>query len=220
MIPNRYEPLGLHRNPFGCLSPADAAAAAVVEIDPLIANLTGRHAIQIIGRCGRGKTTHLRAIQHSLPNCVYAYIPRWKRRVPIPDGDVVILDEVQRMPLRSRQTVFAAGRPLIIATHWSVAAALKWHGYRVTTIRLNQDRGEVPIGEIIRRRWALAAIDVEKLPLFKIDQISIQYLKRRHGGNVRAMIHYLYDRVEMHLCSAAASISEPSDGKMRIVGPT
>lgn len=229
MIPNRYQPLGLYRNPFGALSPSAAAAAAVVQVGDIvgdiIASLERRNhgdsnqpiAVEVIGRCGRGKTTHLRAIEHAIAGGIYTYIPRWQRHVPIPDAEVMILDEVQRMPRRARRSAFSSGRPLVIGSHWSVARKLKRYGYQVTTFRLGKSSGDIPIEEIIYRRWMLAAIDVDQPISIELDSPSMRFLLRQHGTHVRGMIDYLYERVETHLTSFGSSPLEDPNVKMQIV---
>ena len=201
---NRYAALGWCRNPFGSLTPDEAAAAAVVDISGLQSQLARpRHAVQIIARRGRGKTTHLQAFEHHVRHtadldAVYVYFPQrfagLNRRPVVPKAGVVILDEAQRMPRDIARRIIATGVPLLLGTHRSLRRRLHHGGYNVRTIRLGGTSDPAVTAEIVRRRLRLATPDAATIGLTD-DEAAI--LHRRYAGHHRAMIQYLYDRVEM-----------------------
>ncbi len=64
-VSSPFARLQLFRNPFGELTVAERAELAVIDTERYLQWLTHspRAALQVIGPCGHGKSTHLRALQ-------------------------------------------------------------------------------------------------------------------------------------------------------------
>jgi hypothetical protein len=92
--------LNLRYNPFGSLEPRMWAAAAVwVPSLAPINTLLPNHALMFVGRQGRGKTTHMRAIWGAYPDASFLYVGEGEGwRVRVRAGPQVFVDEVQRLP--------------------------------------------------------------------------------------------------------------------------
>ena len=197
---NRYAPLGLARNPFGSLTPDETAAVAVVDTADILNMLgTPGRAVQIIAPRGRGKTTHLRAIEREHPDAAYVYFPQrfrgLNRHPAVPAADLLILDEAQRIPRCIERKIFATETPLLLGTHWSVAKRLRRFGYEVQTRRLCDHEDSSVTERLVDNRLRLAALgDAEPAIIWTTG--DAQRLHQRFAGRHRAMIHYLYQRVE------------------------
>ena len=68
--------LNLRRNPFGELSLEERGRIAVADLDPLAELLAGPpFVLQVIGDCGRGKTSLLVGLRSRFPAAPYVYFP-------------------------------------------------------------------------------------------------------------------------------------------------
>src|SRR5262249_43157873 len=93
-----YRRWNLRRNPFGELTREERAELALVDVEQHLAELRqGRTALQFLGPCGHGKTTHLLALQRELDEAVYIYLPEDGPQPPIPAIRPLLLDEAQRL---------------------------------------------------------------------------------------------------------------------------
>jgi hypothetical protein len=185
--------LNLRRNPFGTLTPEEQARLAVVpSLDAVIARLggSGRFAIQFTGDKGRGKSTHLRVLQHALPHAAYCFFPEQGPAPIIPATGVLLLDELQRMPLRARTRLFRSGRVLGISSHEDHTAELDAAGYVVEHWRLGGPDVATLLILIAQRiegfRRAPGAVP-------RVTTAAIERLHARHQGDVRALLDELYD---------------------------
>ena len=77
----------LRRNPFGELTRQERIELAVVDVGSIIDRVkTPRSAVQLIGDCGRGKTTRMLACGHRLAEAAYVYLPEDQPCPAIPEG--------------------------------------------------------------------------------------------------------------------------------------
>ena len=186
--------LNLSRNPFGELTREERVAAAVVDVEELRSWVDDRHALQFIGDCGHGKTTHLLALLSMFSEAKYVYLPEDTRCPTIPDGSPLFIDEAQRLPLWRRFLVFRRNVPLVIGTHRDLSRPLRRAGYRVRTIDVAHGLTTTRLTSILNRRIELARIGPAIVP--RIDDVVSGKLLARFGPNVRAMEHFLYERVQ------------------------
>lgn len=113
MMQSPYATYNLRRNPFGELTRDERAELAVVDgLDEWIQALNDeRTAIQFVGDCGFGKTTHLLAIEKRLPEAAYIYYPETGPRPPLPCQRPVLVDEADRMGWRQHMRLLRRGWP-------------------------------------------------------------------------------------------------------------
>lgn len=199
--------LNLRYNPFGELTGQQRAAAAVVEIDELVDWLRGpegdsesktrpptRRALQFMGDCGRGKTTHLLTLQTQFPGAAYVYLAADQPTPAIPVGDPLLIDEAQRLPWYVRRRVFRRGVPLILGTHLDLATPLGRAGYMVRTIEVSEHLDARRLVAILNRRIEMARLRPGELPL--VSQQDAERLIGKFGNNIRAIESYLYDQLQ------------------------
>ena len=159
-----FRALKLRRNPFGELTPDEWSAAAVVDMAPLVAWLDrpGR-CLQLIGPCGRGKTTHLQALRTALPGAVF----RRAGRDPIGPGSPLLLDEADAVGPFTRWRHHRHATTLAIATHRDLSRELGFFGWEVKTVEVRVTDPAV-LAQIAARRIALVgdapAPDLSHLP--------------------------------------------------------
>lgn len=211
--------LNLRRNPFGELDRAERLQAAVVDTEPWVAFVaTPRRALQFLGPCGHGKSSHLYAMIRDcgLDLSAYIYLPPrrsipdlWSRRMlPFIDStqaagwgcaqrllehkNVLVLDEAQRLPLGLRKRVFRSHDPVLLGTHADLSPALRRAGFEVMTVDVSRQCDPQRIADVLNRRIALSRLDAAvDFPHCSLDEA--QRLHARYGSDLRAIESRLYD---------------------------
>lgn len=189
--------LNLRCNPFGELSPSQRVEAAVVQVACWLPWLDApRRAVQFVGPCGRGKTTHLLALQARLPQGAYVYLPEVGGCPPIPQGRPLLVDEAQRLPWRVRRRLLATGTPLVLGTHVDLIGPLRRSGYRVHTVQVAAGLDPQRLTEILNRRIAAARLAAGPVP--EVAVADAQRLIARWGDDIRSIEGFLYERIQQH----------------------
>ncbi len=190
-----WAPSNLRRNPFGELSAAERAELAVVDVDPIIEHVSKpKHAIQLIGDCGRGKTTRMLALQDRLPRSSYVYLAEDEPCPAIPMGDPVLIDEAQRLPRAVRRSVWRSELPLILATHRDLQHELQKFGYRVWTVQIGVGNTPRLICQLLNRRIEASRLHAGPVPLLSLK--TAELLASRFGTDIRAIEHHLYEQLQ------------------------
>ncbi|TNE87153.1 MAG: hypothetical protein EP330_19485 [Deltaproteobacteria bacterium] len=187
-----YAHLNLRMNPFGELEPRHRAQLAVVRLDTVLAHLDApRAAVQFVGACGRGKSTHLHALRAALPGAHYARL--WTDQ-PDPAGlsGTVLLDEADAVGMIRRARLFRAAERLAIGVHRSFATELRLHGFRVHTVHVSA-ADPARLATLLRRRIEFARLAEGPIPT--LPDHTVHALRARFGDDVRAMEDALYDAV-------------------------
>jgi hypothetical protein len=184
--------LNLRCNPFGELTPAQRARMAIVESDSYLSFLKQkRAALVFVGHRGRGKTTHLLALQSHFPKAPYVYLPEDGPRPKVPFKEpVLFLDESQRLSWWSRARLFSGPGTLIIGTHCDEEKALRRARRPVQVIPitgLNRAR----LRSIVDRRINWSRRSRNPVPSFSEADLNI--LIEHFGDNLRAIEFYLYE---------------------------
>ena len=218
----RWQGANLFRNPFGELPRSERAELAVVDVEPILHFLRAEsltkepsraptcesfRAYQLIGECGRGKTSRLLKIQEVCANSSYVYLAEDRPCPAIALGDPVLIDEAQRLPRRVRKQIFRSGVPLVLATHHDLAAPLKRAGYQVVTQRIGLSLSPDTLAQILNRRIVASRRD----PKHAVPQIDLNTAARlidRFGTDVRSIENYLYEIVQSQVYQ---------DGQMRFI---
>ena len=185
----------LRRNPFGELSRTERAELAVFDSSEIVKwiQCNGR-AVQLMGDCGRGKTTRMLALQKQMPDASYTYLAEDEPCGPIPVGRPVMIDEAQRLSRRGRRQIFTSGLPLVLATHRDLSGPLRRAGYRVTTHPIGERSDADHIRRIMNRRIEASRLAAGAVPTLTMEQA--ERLVANFGSDIRAMEGYLYDMVQ------------------------
>ncbi len=183
--------LNLRRNPFGELQFAERAALAVVEVDRFVDRLKRPgYAVQFLGQKGRGKTTHLLAIMRHFPRAVYVHIGE-NQRPPIPPGQPLLIDEIQRLPRRRRRRIFRRGVSLAMGTHQDVSRELIRAGFEVDSVEPAAMLNPRRLHEMLSRRIESSRRGPGPLPQVRLQ--TAQDMLHRFGDDLRAIESHLYD---------------------------
>jgi hypothetical protein len=187
-----YARYNLRRNPFGELTREERAELAVVEVERWVDLLGDQgRAVQFMGQAGDGKTTHLLALQRSLPGAVYAYLPEDGPHPPIPLRRPLLIDEAQRLSRGQRGRIFVFGGPLVLGTHADLSRELRQAGLAVVTYNVGADRSPRQLARILNAR--IEASRLSDSPVPRIDAAHAARLLANVRHSIRDIEQLLYD---------------------------
>ena len=195
-----YRRLNLTRNPFGELTARDRAELAIVEVSRWLPQLRKTNsALQFIGPCGHGKTTHLLSLSRALPGSQYIYLPENGPHPGIPRVRPLLLDEAQRLTWWGRRRLFfshgnSEPGPLVLGTHEDLSAQLKRGGFRVSTYFVESEHSPLRLQNILNRRIESARRSDGSLPTIELSLAA--EMCERFGADIRAIENYLYQRFQ------------------------
>jgi hypothetical protein len=186
-----YEHLNLRRNPFGELTIDERRTVVDAGVQPYVKLLKiPRSAVQFIGGCGRGKTSHLLAILNQFPDAPYILV-REGERPAIPDARFLIIDEFQRISPPKRCALLRKSVALAIGSHVDYSDEMRRAGLRIATVDLNGLPDAERLHLIFQKRIERARRSSGPLPV--ITAAMAGKLIDRFGSNIRAMECALYD---------------------------
>lgn len=185
----------LRRNPFGELTYQERAVLAVVDTDGLAERVSQPYsAVQLIGGCGRGKTTRLLALRNRITDSIYVYLPADRPCPAIAEGSVLLIDEAQRLPRAAHRSVFSTGLPTVLATHRKMGGVLRRFGYDVHTERIGEGNTAELLHRLLNRRIAASRLEDGPVPVLSMD--AADRLVKRFGSDIRGIEAYLYEQVQ------------------------
>jgi len=195
MMRSPFAPLNLAFNPFGSRSREEQGELAVVDSWSFAERLqeaTARVALQFMGDQGYGKTTHLLAIRRHCPGPYYHFADGEPVRMPsFHPGDVVFLDEFQRLGRWQRRTIYRRAARLVVATHRDFANEMKMAGFQVDSLEVRDTMTVDRLWQALNRKIDAARRGPGRLP--RLRHSTATCLWNRHRGNPRAIEAELYD---------------------------
>jgi hypothetical protein len=191
----------LRRNPFGELTPAERVSVAVVDVSEIVAQVQhSQQAVQLIGDCGRGKTTRMLVLRETLADSAYVYLFENEPCPAIPSGRPLLIDEAQRLPRHVRRQVFASGLPLVLATHRDLRRPLVRSGYRVSTQEIGKTNDAALVHALANKRIEASRLTAHgAVPRLSMD--DAHRLVNQFGSDIRAIESYLYEVVQTQVFS-------------------
>lgn len=219
----RFPALNLWRNPFGELTTQQRAELARCDLTAELAWLRNsppgeRRMVEFLGPCGHGKTTHLLALGKAFPLARYIYVPPHCFRFQLPAPQQLapqqsapqqfLVDEADRLPWRSRRQLMNRTDVLAIGVHRSLKAGFARRGVAVLTREISNLSDPAALCQIFQRRIDASRVDPQVSSL-TITAADAKKLIQRYGDDIRAMEHYLYERVQL--------LGGNTNGEMRLV---
>jgi hypothetical protein len=197
-VSRAFAKLNLRCNPFGELPPEDLAAVATVDLRPILDALADGLSVQLRARCGRGKSTHLRALQAHDPTFVYRRV--WSREFTgqrpiapdVPDGTrVLLLDEADHLPSYKRVWLLRRVPQVVLATHVDLSPSLRLAGHRSRIVDVARPADVSWLDQALNRR--IAFFRREPGPVPRLDAATLADLSARFGDDLRSMERHLYE---------------------------
>jgi hypothetical protein len=166
---------------------------AVVEVDQFVERLADPpFALQIVGDCGRGKTTHLLALRARFPGAPYVHVFEGEK-AELPEAEALFIDDVEHLPARTRKRLFRRRASLVMTTHSDLAGELRKARIPFETLQM-AGVGEERLLQIIERRIEAARRGSGPVPV--VGPEGARRLIERFGDDLRAMEFHLYERFQ------------------------
>lgn len=202
----------LRWNPFGEPPAEDLPALVVADVDELLEWLERpRHAVQLIGHAGRGKSSHLHALRGRLSQLPFVYLAEGENRMPEFEGRQLLLDEAQRLPRRRRRRLFGRLDWLALSTHEDLTRDLEAMGWTVWTIEVG-GLGRHKLENVLERRLEWARRGPGPLPRF--SRGALETLLARHGDDLRSMLDDLYETTQSTVAGTVPADQEKRHGQV------
>lgn len=189
-----------------------------------------RRAVQFYGDCGYGKTTHLLALEAAVTDSVFVYFPQFgpkpnlpqarlhskkdnrafrllKRIEPlreqVPQDQLLIVDEAQRMGWTRRRQMLGWPGALAIGTHQDLSRQLKRAGFEVLPINVEDRKQPTELAQILNRRIEASRLTDAAVEPPWIEIAEAARLIEVFDSNLRAIEQALFTKFQKLVSEAA-----------------
>ncbi|MBQ4803292.1 hypothetical protein J8L88_10570 [Aquimarina sp. MMG015] len=183
-------------NPFGGID--DEELLDIIDpkhsFEELIKILNQDHPIiiQFLGKKGRGKTTHLRALHQLISNSEIHFLDRNSyKKITNPDNRNLLIDSVHHIPLRKRLQLWkSSNTSYVVTTHIPRNIEFLFCKRKYKTIHF-KGLSLIKLESILKKRIAqYSSIEQNKVI---IDTTALKMLLKHYGDNIRGLLNFLYD---------------------------
>lgn len=153
--------------------------------------------IELVGKKGRGKTTHLQWIANHLPQYpIYLLNTQTNIEVLMNDAsDVIFVDSIHHLPILKRNVLLRRKKNIVFTTHWTRKVECLFAGVKLYSIKMKGIESDT-LKAIINKRLSLASQNsLRKDELFKDEDVKALIVK--HKDDYRAIMHQLYDKFQL-----------------------
>ncbi len=184
--------LNLRWNPFRDLTRDEWIDLADADCAGILNHLSGHDArpvVQLLGKKGAGKTSHLLAILRHRPEAAYVHIPEGQRR-EIPEARLILIDEAQRLTRRQKRHLFRSDTPLVLGTHTDFSARLTRCGRSVLSVHVHRQMTVERLHRLINARIAWSRRGPGTVP--SVSSETTRALWTQWQPDVRRIMRELY----------------------------
>ena len=153
-------------------------------------------AIELVGKQGRGKTTHLLYLQKQVPQYpIYLLNANYNAsQIFQEESEIVFVDSIHHLNIFDRLKLFKSKKVVIYTTHWSRKMECWLIGKKHHSIKFKGINIE-SLGAILNKRLQLAA--TKKLEINdKFTDQELNLLIKQFGDNYRGIINHLYEKYQ------------------------
>lgn len=189
----------LNFNPFGGVNEEELQAVLVphVGMESILEQIASpqNQVIELVGRKGRGKTSHLRLARQYFPHYPYIGLHRGAKYQEVQklEGDVILVDSIHHLKLNQRIHLYKNRKLVVLTTHWPRTIEYWLAKKRYTRYRFRGIQKET-LKATIRQRIQLA--QKNKREIVEINEDVLDQLIHRFGDNYRGILNYLYQQVQ------------------------
>lgn len=192
--------LSFRFNPFGGISPDELKNIIVPKshfekIKTLIAG-SSPTIIELVGKKGRGKTTHLTFLQQYFPEYPILHLSLHNNTFPNEylENKIVFIDSIHHLSFLKRIEIFKKLDKVILTTHITRFLEYKYARRAYQSFYFKGLEKEVLKTVIENRiRLALTNSDVEKI---HINESFLSQLMYKFGDDFRGILNHLYENFE------------------------
>lgn len=184
-------------NPFQGLTPYEIQQAIQPRSETSVIIDKIKHnqsiIIQLCGKKGRGKTTHLTYLHQLFPHYPFYRLDA-NFNFKIPNIKVLFVDSIHHLTFRQRWQLYQNIPTLILSTHHD-----RWYEFKLAnrTYQTMYFRGLqlTDLIAILNQRIELA-VDKKEKDFVKIKPLLTAQLLKKYGDDLRGIINHLYDQFE------------------------
>jgi len=187
-------------NPFGGISDEELLEVIIpkYDLEKSIELLSRPEPIilQFVGKKGRGKTTHLRALYQLISNSkIYFLDHKGYRKITNPNNLNIFIDSVHHIPWRKRLQLWRqSNTSYVITTHSyrNIEFFLCNRTYKTIHFR---GLSLTKLESIIKKRISQYST-IEQNQII-INTNTLKILSTQYGDNIRGLLNFLYDRFKI-----------------------
>ncbi len=192
--------LNFRFNPFGGITPNELRNIIVPKshfekIKSLISD-SSPTIIELVGKKGRGKTTHLTYLQQYFPEHPILHLTLHNNTFPKEyfEHKIVFVDSMHHLSFRKRIEIFKKIDKVILTTHITRFLEYKYARRAYQSFYFKGLEKEVLVTVIENRiRLALLTPNVEKI---HINESFLYQLMHKFGDDFRGILNHLYENFE------------------------
>lgn len=192
--------LQFHYNPFSGVTDDDISNILIPkqEVVDLIDQFQphSQLIIELVGKKGRGKTTHLRYLHQQLSSKYPLFLLNsnslFENIIEHP-SQIVLVDSIHYLSIFQRQKLYKNKRLVIFTTHHTKKWECKLAGRKIESIHF-RGLDEFLLEKIIIRRLKMAMLEDKPEPVLN-RPVLLQLLKK-YRDDYRAIMNFLYDEFQ------------------------
>lgn len=147
--------------------------------------------LELVGRKGRGKTTHLKLLHKKYPESQLFNLNKGTRffeKIINSESPIILIDSIHHLSIRQRLKIYNLPKQIVFSTHhtkWleTRLSHNQFFSCKIKGVSLNS------LKEMIRNRVENAAIEVDKIDL---NTKAIEKLITEYGDDYRGILRKLY----------------------------
>jgi len=187
-------------NPFAGVDHEEVEQILVprFDIEAILNTIKSEEAllIELIGKQGRGKTTHLIFLHEQVKEIPIYFLHAGANsfeKILADTSEVIFIDSIHHLNVFQRSQIFKAKRIVIFTTHFTrkyeglivgkPTKQLKFKGIDKRILR-----------ELVAKRLQFYSIEYDEDLM--LNDVEIEKLIKKYGDNYRAIVNHLYDKYQ------------------------
>ncbi|MFD0962647.1 hypothetical protein [Pseudofulvibacter geojedonensis] len=192
----KNEQIKFNFNPFGGLDDDENNFVLQPEIDfkevEELLKDNSAITIELVGRKGRGKTSHLRALSNYIKDCEFIQLSTTNKAFSTnTKKSIYIIDSIHHLKLTNRLSLWRQkNNSFIISTHISKKLEFISTGRKFKSYKIGQNSKE-DLKLLIQKRIALAS-NINNFHDIDLNNTFLENLSAKHKSDKRAILTNLY----------------------------
>lgn len=186
-------------NPFAGIDKEDIGDIIVpqFDIEAIVEKIRSEEEliIELVGRQGRGKTTHLTYLHQHVPEFSIYYLTvasNYYHEILHDAAEVIFIDSIHHLNLFQRNSIFKNKKIVIFTAHYSRKHEYLFAGKRYLTIRFRGINKEILKQLVVKRLQQASTEDTE----ITLSDTELEHLISKYNDNYRGIVNSLYDKFQ------------------------
>ncbi len=188
-----------HYNPFGGLKEEEITQVLVprLDLDHIRNQIIDPNpkVIELVGRKGRGKSSHLSILAQSLSDYPFFQFKQSDDLLLLQknEASILFIDRIHRLNLRQRLALYRSPKTIVLCSHYR--RALEYRLARKAYLSFNLRGIDASVlQQILKNVIALAS--GKGSAEIDVSGIAVEQLIQKFGDDYRGILNHLYDRFQ------------------------